>query len=79
MDKRLDDLDDAASRPDEESSGLTPEDFRHMRPARESIAEVFGPVVADNLRRGKERPTKPDRKVNLTPRLTVRWQSMGVR
>ena len=59
--------DDAASRPDEENPEWTLEDFRQARPALEVIAEVWGPEVAESLRRG--RPAKADRKVNQTLRL----------
>jgi uncharacterized protein (DUF4415 family) len=68
MDKQLDGMDDAASRPDEESPELTAEDFRKMRPALEYFAEVFGPQAAESPRRGRGRPLKPDRKVNQTLR-----------
>jgi uncharacterized protein (DUF4415 family) len=69
MDREFDDLDDAASRPDDENPELTEEDFRNMRPALEYIAEEFGPEAAEILRRGRGRPAKPDRKVNQTLRL----------
>jgi uncharacterized protein (DUF4415 family) len=69
MDRELDDLDDAASRPDEENPELTHEQILKMRPALEWIAEEFGPEAAEELRRGRGRPAKPDRKVNQTLRL----------
>jgi uncharacterized protein (DUF4415 family) len=65
----LDDLDDPASRPDEENPEWTREDILNARPALEVIAEVFGPEAAEMLRRGRGRPAKPDRKVNQTLRL----------
>jgi uncharacterized protein (DUF4415 family) len=61
--------DDPASRPDEENPEWTREEMRHARPALEVIAEVLGPEAAAALRRGRGRPTKPDRKVNQTLRL----------
>jgi uncharacterized protein (DUF4415 family) len=72
MDRELDgfdDLDDPASRPDEENPEATREQLLNARPALEVIAEVFGPEAAEMLRRGRGRPAKPDRKVNQTLRL----------
>jgi uncharacterized protein (DUF4415 family) len=69
MDRQLDELDDAASRPDEENPEITLEQMRRARPALEWIAEQFGPEAAEALRRGRGRPAKPDRKVNQTLRL----------
>jgi uncharacterized protein (DUF4415 family) len=72
MDKELngfDDLDDPASRPDEENPEATREQMLNARPALEVITEVFGPEAAEMLRRGRGRPAKPDRKVNQTLRL----------
>ena len=60
--------DDRASRPDEENPAWTREEMRHARPALDVIAEAFGPAAAA-LKRGRGRPTKPDRKVNRTLRL----------
>jgi uncharacterized protein (DUF4415 family) len=65
----LNDLDDPASRPDEESPEVTRQQMLNARPALEVIAEVFGPEAAEMLRRGKGRPMKPDRKINQTLRL----------
>ena len=64
-------IDDAASEPDEDNPEWTEEDFRNARPALEVIAEVFGPDMADFLRRGRGRPPKADKKVNQTLRLDV--------
>ena len=61
--------DDPASRPDDENPEWTVEDFARARPALGVVAEVFGPVAAEALRRGRGRPAKPDRKVNQTLRL----------
>ncbi len=72
MDRKLDlldELDDPASRPDEENPEWAREDIRNARPALEVIAEERGPEVAGFLRRGRGRPAKPDRKVNQTLRL----------
>jgi uncharacterized protein (DUF4415 family) len=69
MDRQLNELDDAASRPDEENPEITLEQMRGARPALEWIAEEFGPGAAEELRRGRGRPAKPDRKVNQTLRL----------
>jgi len=72
MDRELngfDDLDDPASRPDEENPEVTREQMLSARPALEVIAEMFGPEAAEMLRRGRGRPAKPDRKVNQTLRL----------
>jgi len=66
MDKQED---DRMSRPDEDNPEWTPEDFRAARPALQMVAEAFGPVAAEALRRGRGRPEKPDRKVNQTLRL----------
>jgi uncharacterized protein (DUF4415 family) len=60
---------DPASRPDEENPEWTLEDFRNARPALEVFAEIWGPEVAEMLRRGRGRPAKPDKKVNQTLRL----------
>jgi uncharacterized protein (DUF4415 family) len=61
--------DDPASRPDDENPEWTREDFRKARPALEVIAEVFGPQAAAELRRGRGRPQKPDKKISQTLRL----------
>ncbi len=60
---------DRASPPDEENPEWTPADFRTARPALKMVADAFGPLAADALRRGRGRPEKPDRKVNQTLRL----------
>jgi len=61
--------DDAASRPDEDNPEWTLEEIRTARPALEVLTEVFGPAVAEEFRRGRGRPAKADKKVNLTLRL----------
>ncbi|HXA23848.1 MAG TPA: BrnA antitoxin family protein [Acetobacteraceae bacterium] len=60
---------DPASRPDEENPEWTPEEMRHARPALDLVGQVFGTAAATALRRGRGRPEKPDRKVNLTLRI----------
>ncbi len=44
--------DDRASRPDEENPEWTLAEMLSARPALEVVAELFGPEVAENLRRG---------------------------
>jgi len=61
--------DDRASRPDEDNPEWTREEMRRARPALEMVKEVFGPTAAASLKRGRGRPEKPDRKVNLTLRI----------
>ncbi len=61
--------DDAASRPDEDNPEWTREEIRKARPALEVIAEVFGPNVAEEFRRGRGRPAKDGKKVHQTLRL----------
>ncbi len=61
--------DDPASRPDDENPEWTRLEIRKARPALDVIAEVLGPKAADDIRRGRGRPQKPDRKVNQTLRL----------
>ena len=76
MDRPLDEVDDATSRPDEENPEITLKQMRDARPALEWIAEQFGPEAAESLQRGRGRPTRPDRKVNQTLRLdpdVVAW------
>jgi uncharacterized protein (DUF4415 family) len=68
MSKRMDN-DDPVSRPDNDNPEWTRKDFRNARPALEVIAEVFGSKAAEELRRGRGRPQKPDRKVSQTLRL----------
>ena len=60
---------DTASRPDDENPEWTVEDMRQARPALDVIGEALGFEVVENLRRGRGRPTKSDRKVNQTLRL----------
>jgi uncharacterized protein (DUF4415 family) len=61
--------DDPASRPDEENPEWTRKEMRQARPALAMVEGVFGTAAAATLRRGRGRPEKPDRKVNLTLRI----------
>jgi uncharacterized protein (DUF4415 family) len=61
--------DDPASRPDDDNPEWTMKEIRKARPALEVIAEVFGPHVADGLRRRPARPVKADKKVSQNLRL----------
>jgi uncharacterized protein (DUF4415 family) len=58
-----------ATRPDKVNPEWTLEDFRRARPALEVITELWGADTAEFLRRGRGRPTKPDKKINQTLRL----------
>jgi len=60
---------EAAARPDEDNPEWTREEIRQARPALEVVTEVFGPQMAEAIRRGRGRPAKSDRKVNQTLRL----------
>ena len=58
-----------ASRPDRENPEWSAVEIRKARPAFEVIGEVFGHHVSKELRRGRGRPRKQDRKINQTLRL----------
>lgn len=60
---------DPASRPDDENPEWSAASVKRARPALDLMTEVFGGQVADDLRRGRGRPAKSDRKVNQTLRL----------
>jgi len=63
-------IDDRTSRPDEDNPEWTSDDFARARPASELLPRYIGRQATDELiRRGRGRPTKPDRKVNQTLRL----------
>ena len=53
----------------EDNPAWTREEVRTARPALSVVAEVFGPEIAEGLRRGRGRPSKPVKKVNQTLRL----------
>lgn len=61
--------DDPAARPGEDNPEWTAAAVKEARPALDVVSGVFGPLVADVLRRGRGRPTKTDNKVNQTLRL----------
>jgi len=60
---------DPGARPDEDNPEWMAAAVKKARPALDVVSEVFGPDVADELRRGRGRPAKADRKVNQTLRL----------
>jgi hypothetical protein len=53
----VEDIEDAASRPDEDNPEWTREDFRTARPALAAIAELFGEQAADAIRQRGGRMT----------------------
>jgi uncharacterized protein (DUF4415 family) len=61
--------DDRAARPGEDNPEWTAADIKKARPALELVSEVFGNHAASDLRRGRGRPPKEDRKVNQTLRI----------
>jgi len=61
--------DDRAARPDEDNPEWTAADIKKARPALELVSEVFGDRAGAELRRGRGRPPKEDRKVNQTLRI----------
>jgi uncharacterized protein (DUF4415 family) len=61
--------DDRASRPDEDNPEWTAPDMKKARPALDMVGEVFGARAGSELRRGRGRPLKEDRKVNQTLRI----------
>src|SRR3546814_14130767 len=60
---------DPGARPDEDNPEWMAAAVKKARPAIDVVSEVFGPDVAAELRRGRGRPAKADRKVNQTLRL----------
>lgn len=62
--------DSAASRPDDDNPEWTGEDFARARPAAEVLPEFIGQKSTQELiRRGRGRPSKPNKKINQTLRL----------
>src|SRR6267143_7167747 len=55
--------DDASSRPDKDNPEWTRADIKKARPALDLVTEVFGEQASAELRRGRGRPPKADRKV----------------
>ncbi len=64
-------VDDRASMPDADNPEWTRDDVRDARPALDVVRDVFGPDVAETLKRGRGRPAKADKKINQTLRLDV--------
>jgi uncharacterized protein (DUF4415 family) len=63
--------DDPAARPDKDNPEWTAAEIKKARPALDVVAEVFGEHASAELRRGRGRPPKEDRKVNQTLRIDV--------
>jgi uncharacterized protein (DUF4415 family) len=61
--------DDPASRPDKDNPEWTASEIKKARPALDVVDEVFGKHASAELRRGRGRPPKEDRKVNQTLRI----------
>jgi uncharacterized protein (DUF4415 family) len=61
--------DDRAARPDEDNPEWTAADIKKARPALDMVREVFGDRAGSEVRRGRGRPPKEDRKVNQTLRI----------
>jgi uncharacterized protein (DUF4415 family) len=61
--------DDPSSLPGDENPEWTQEEIRRARPALDVLEEIFGANAADDIRRSRGRPPKPQRKVNQTLRL----------
>jgi uncharacterized protein (DUF4415 family) len=62
---------DPATRPDQENPEWTSAEMKKARPALELVREVFGDKASAELRRGRGRPPKEDRKVNQTLRINA--------
>ena len=52
--------DDPASLPDDENPEWTREEIRRARPAPDVMEEVFGATAAEDIRRSRGRPPKPE-------------------
>jgi len=61
--------DERAALPDEDNPEWTTAEIKKARPALDVVREVFGDRVGTELRRGRGRPRKEDRKVNQTLRI----------
>ena len=61
--------DDPAERPDQDNPEWTVAEIKKARPALDVVSEVFGKRVSAELRRGRGRPSKADRKINQTIRI----------
>ncbi len=64
--------DSRASRPDDDNPEWTSKEFAAARPATEVLPEYIGDKATQELmRRGRGRPSKPNKKINQTLRLDV--------
>ncbi len=63
--------DDPAAKPDKDNPEWTAAEIKKARPALDVVDEVFGKHASEQLRRGRGRPPKEDRKVNQTIRIDV--------
>jgi len=61
--------DDPAAKPDKDNPEWTAAEIKKARPALDVLGEVFGKHASEQLRRGRGRPPKEDRKVNQTIRI----------
>jgi uncharacterized protein (DUF4415 family) len=61
--------DDPAAKPDKDNPEWTAAEIKKARPALDVVDEVFGQHASEQLRRGRGRPPKEDRKVNQTIRI----------
>jgi uncharacterized protein (DUF4415 family) len=61
--------DDPSERPDRDNPEWTAAEMKKARPALDVVGEVFGKHASAELRRGRGRPPKEDRKVNQTLRI----------
>jgi uncharacterized protein (DUF4415 family) len=61
--------DDPAERPDKDNPEWTAAEMKKARPALDVVDEVFVKHASAELRRGRGRPPKEDRKVNQTIRI----------
>jgi uncharacterized protein (DUF4415 family) len=67
--------DDPAAKPDKDNPEWTAAEIKKARPALDVVDEVFGKHASAQLRRGRSRPPKEDRKVNQTSVSTrMCWQ-----
>jgi uncharacterized protein (DUF4415 family) len=63
--------DDPAAWPDKDNPEWTAAEIKTARPALDVVSEVFGKHASAEIRRGRGRPPKEDRKVNQTLRIDV--------
>jgi uncharacterized protein (DUF4415 family) len=61
--------DDPAERPDQDNPEWTAAEIKKAHPALDVVGEVFGKHASTELRRGRGRPPKEDRKINQTIRI----------